>query len=301
MNSSTDSYSDSDGSLLTYSSSSSETDDEIDLTKWTTTPTINGNSFQFVGNREVLVGKARSPIDFYNYVLPQHLVQIIVPSNERTNERIARYYNTLMALKWHDKKYVRILSTYHKNDTTIIQKHQIQIEKPTCVHEYNDTMCGVDIADQLIAAYSIPRKRLKTYYRKICMVLLDFAILNSYELYKIKTQQTSNTAMTQLQFHIALVRSLLEQNLDDNLPGHLVKRGRPSNEPTPARLISRHFPSFIPLTENKQKLARRCYVCTHPQNQINRARHESRFECTLCHVALCVDPCFRIYHTVLNF
>ncbi|CAF1690820.1 unnamed protein product, partial [Adineta ricciae] len=58
----------------------------------------------------------------------------------RKNERIARYYNKLMALKCHDKKYVHMLSTYHKNDTTIIQKHQIQIEKPTCIHEYNDTM-----------------------------------------------------------------------------------------------------------------------------------------------------------------
>ncbi|CAF1645190.1 unnamed protein product [Adineta ricciae] len=208
----------------------------------------------------------------------------------RKNERIARYYNKLMALKWHDKKYVHMLSTYYKNDTTIIQKHQIQIEKRTCIHEYNDTMGGVDMTDQLTAAYSIPRKRLKKYYKKIFMVLLDFAILNSYQLYKIKTQETSNTLMTQLQFRIALVRSLLEQNLDDNLPGHLVKRGRPSNEPTPARLSSRHFPSFIPSTGNKQNPTRRCYVCSHTQNQINRIRHESRFECTICNVALCVDP-----------
>ncbi len=107
--------------------------------------------------------------------------------------------------------------------------------------------------------------------------------------------------MTQLQFRIALVRSLLEQNLKDNLPGHLVRRGRPSNEPTPARLLSRHFPSFIPPTENKQHPTRRCYVCTHTQNEINRTRHESRFECVDCNVALCVDPCFRIYYTVLNF
>lgn len=53
-----------------------------------------------------------------------------------------------------------------KNDTTIIQKHQIQIEKPTCIHEYNDTIGDVDMTDQLTAAYSIPRKRLKSIIRK---------------------------------------------------------------------------------------------------------------------------------------
>ncbi|CAF4506482.1 unnamed protein product [Rotaria sp. Silwood2] len=219
----------------------------------------------------------------------------------KKNERIARYYNKMMALKWRDRKYVHMLSTYHTNNTTIIQKGQTQVEKPTCVYEYNNTMGGVDMTDQLMATYSIPRKGLKKYYKKIFMILLDLSILNSYHLYKVKTQQTSNNVMTQLQFRIALVRSLLEQNLQDNLPGHLVKRGRPSNEPTPARLVSRHFPSLIPPTENKQRPARRCYVCSHTENKSNRTRRESRFECTICNVGLYVDPCFRVYHTLLDF
>ncbi|CAF1521639.1 unnamed protein product [Adineta ricciae] len=88
MNSSTDSYSDSDDSLLAYSTSSSETDDEIDVTKWTTTPTINRDPFQLVGNREVLVEKAQSPIDFWNHVFPQHLVQIIVHETNQYAENI---------------------------------------------------------------------------------------------------------------------------------------------------------------------------------------------------------------------
>jgi len=107
--------------------------------------------------------------------------------------------------------------------------------------------------------------------------------------------------MTQLQFRIALVRSLLEQNLQNDLSKHSVRRGRPSNEPTPIRLISRHFPSLIPPTESKQHPTRRCYVCAHTKNESNRTRSESRYECTICDVALCVDPCFRVYHTSLNF
>jgi hypothetical protein len=78
-------------------------------------------------------------------------------------------------------------------------------------------------------------------------------------------------------------------------------RGRPSNEPTPTRLVSRHFPFFIPPTENKQYPTRRCYVCAHTQNEFNRTRSESGYECTICNIAFCVDPCFRVYHTLINF
>ncbi len=167
-----------------------------------------------------------------------------------------------MALKWLDKKYVHILSTYHENNTTIIQKRQIEVEKPTCIHEYNDTMGGIDRADQLIVPYCIPRQRLRKYYKKILMILLDLAILNAYHLYKIQTQETSHDVMTQLQFRIVLARSLLEQNLQDNLARNLVRIGRPSSEPTPARLVGRHFPSLIPPRKNKHLPTRRCFVCS---------------------------------------
>jgi hypothetical protein len=248
---------------------------------------------ELVKRKTDAIGTVRSnrkslPLDFKNAKL-------------KKGERIVRYYKKVMALKWYDKKYVHMLSTYHENTTTIIHKRQSQIEKPTCVQEYNNSKGGTDITNQMLASYYIPRQRLKKYYKKIFMVLLDLAVLNSYHLYKITTEETSSIAMTQLKFRIALVRSLLEQNLRNDLSKHSVRRGRPSNEPTPIRLISRHFLSFIPPTESKQHPTRCCYVCAHTKSESNRTRSESRYECTICDVALCVDPCFRVYHTSLNF
>jgi hypothetical protein len=107
------------------------------------------------------------------------------------------------------------------------------MKKPICVHEHN-TMNEVDLIDQMLAPYCIPRKRLKKYYKKIFMILFDFSILNSNLLYKIHIQETSGDVMTQLQFRIALARSLLTQNSQNNLPIQLVRRETPSNEPTPA-------------------------------------------------------------------
>ena len=86
-----------------------------------------------------------------------------------------------------------------------------------------------------------------------------------------------------------------------DIPRHLVRIGRPSSEPTPARLVGRYFPSLIPQSENKQLPTRRCFVSSQTEKKTNRTRHESRYECTICEVGLRVDPCFRIYHTLLKF
>ena len=62
MISSNDSHSDIDNSLSTSSSSLLDTDDEIDLTKWTATPTVSRDPFRFVGSREVQVKGVEIPI-----------------------------------------------------------------------------------------------------------------------------------------------------------------------------------------------------------------------------------------------
>ena len=62
MISSNDSYSDTDNSLSTSSSSLLDADDEIDLNKWTATPTVSREPFRFIGSLEVRVKGAEIPI-----------------------------------------------------------------------------------------------------------------------------------------------------------------------------------------------------------------------------------------------
>ena len=88
MISSNDSYSDTDNSSSTSNSSISDTDDEIDSTKWTVTPTVNRDPFQFVSNREVLVKGAQTPIEYWNYIFPKDLVQTIVYETNRYAENV---------------------------------------------------------------------------------------------------------------------------------------------------------------------------------------------------------------------
>ena len=76
------------------------------------------------------------------------------------------------------------------------------------------------------------------------------------------------------------------------------KPGRPSNVPHPLRLTERHFPEYVPPTEKKANPTRQCVVCSKKRDANGKKiRRESRYCCLVCDVALCVTPCFKIYHT----
>ncbi|CAF3703066.1 unnamed protein product [Rotaria sp. Silwood1] len=84
----------SKNSFLTSSSSSFDNDDKIDVTKWTVTPTVNRDPFQFVDNRETLVNDAQTPIEFWNYIFPENLVEFIVSETNRYAENICNNSNS---------------------------------------------------------------------------------------------------------------------------------------------------------------------------------------------------------------
>ena len=56
-----------------------------------------------------------------------------------------------------------------------------------------------------------------------------------------------------------------------------------------------HFPEEIPPTSCNSKPQRRCHVC-----YTNKQRKQTHFMCKECDKALCVSPCFKIYHTKKN-
>ncbi|KAJ4450249.1 hypothetical protein ANN_01668 [Periplaneta americana] len=86
-----------------------------------------------------------------------------------------------MAIRWKDKKDI-LLSTIH-NPEMVVKNVDL---KPKVVTDYNDTMGGVDHVDQHLAAYPVPRKRRKRYYKKIFFHLLELALWNFYILYTKK-------------------------------------------------------------------------------------------------------------------
>jgi hypothetical protein len=87
---------------------------------------------ELVKRKTDAVGTARLnrkslPLDFKNVKL-------------KKGEQIVRYYKTM-----------------------IVQEIQSQVEKPTCVQEYNNSKYGTNITNKMLAPYCIPRQRLKKY------------------------------------------------------------------------------------------------------------------------------------------
>ncbi|XP_068082602.1 piggyBac transposable element-derived protein 4-like [Anabrus simplex] len=72
--------------------------------------------------------------------------------------------------------------------------------------------------------------------------------------------------------------------------------GRRSVDNTVPRLTERHFLQRISPTASKARPQKRCVVC-YKQGK----RKESVYWCPDCETFLCVEECFKIYHTKLNF
>lgn len=152
---------------------------------------------------------------------------------------------------------------------------------------------GVDKVDQHLADYPITRKRGKKYYKKIFFHMLEHALWNSFVLYKKK-----GGLKTHLQFRMDLITKIIEAYCSTEAQ----TKGRPSSLPNPLRMTERHFPDYIPPTDKKENPTRVCQVCSRTKDRNGKKiRKESRYWCADCEVALCVAPCFRIFHTKTNF
>uniref|UniRef100_A0A0K0E1W0 PiggyBac transposable element-derived protein 4 n=1 Tax=Strongyloides stercoralis TaxID=6248 RepID=A0A0K0E1W0_STRER len=191
----------------------------------------------------------------------------------------------ITVLRWRDKKYVSLLSSIHTANCSETDKKVI---KPAIVMNYNLTMGGVDKADQALVCYPTTRKRQKRYYVTIFRHLLDIAIWNAFILRKKQLPNIDNYDFRMNlveriieKFHVTAPRSAKRQKLQSDCP---------------LRLTARHFPDLVPSTSSKKNASRKCIVCSK-----TKVRRETRYQCNECDVGLCVQPCFRKYHTADKF
>lgn len=208
----------------------------------------------------------------------------------------ARCTDTLLAVKWHDKREVHMLSTIH--DPIMVATGKIDrksgepIFKPECVLKYNESMGAVDKTDMQISFNESARKSLK-WYKKFFFHLLDISVLNSYILYQMVTGKKPQLG----KFRLEVIRQLLEEH---HTPRTQSKGGRPSLGENPLRLTERHFCTFIPPTANKQHPQRQCYVCMHTCRRPKK-RKDTRYCCMSCDLGLCFPQCFEDFHTINKF
>jgi len=208
----------------------------------------------------------------------------------KKGELVVQHSGPVSILKWKYKKDVTMISTYHGEETRMKRtKCRQENHKPVSVLDYNENMGGVDLKDQLLQPYLLERKKITKWYIKLFSRLLNTTVLNCMVICRANSGQNK---IDHFKFRVELVQALLIEHGSESVRKFQDHHSTDKNVP---RLLERHFPERTPLTEKKARPTRRvvCYK--------NNRRKETVFWCLECEAALCVEECFKAFHTKLNF
>lgn len=200
--------------------------------------------------------------------------------------------------QWQDTKTVHVLSTAFSPSTAtkVSRKHRdgtvADTNCPLTVMQYTRRMGGVDRFDQRRECYSVSRRSYRWWLR-IFYFLLDAAVVNAHLLFN---SINPGKQLNQLAFRNKVFRGLVsnyssrERRTSYDVQFQPNRKHAASNKalsvPDEVRLqqVGVHMP------EQMEKF-RRCRLCSSKTNN-----KRSRIQCNICHVPLCVHPCFRKFH-----
>lgn len=130
--------------------------------------------------------------------------------------------------------------------------------KPTYAIDYNHSMRMIENIDMLISPVICIHKPVKCY-KKVFFALLNFAVLNSYNVYEVDT----SSHITFANFQLELARQMITKYKKIQ---PTQKGSHPSSGDVPFCLVDRHFPSMVPSKEENISNCRGAYhVCSHIQ------------------------------------
>lgn len=201
-------------------------------------------------------------------------------SELRPGEIVYSHTHDLLVFLWRDENLICVISTYHPMEVDAIEKYGDRRFKPQAVLDYNSLMGGVDKKEQLLSVYPIERIRNQVWFQKIFRRLLNVSILNSHILFRCRESN-----ITQRAFRKNLAEALITVFRPPQPPRKEVKTlSVAENRP---RLAGNHF-----IVRGKSKYT----VCVWCRSIKTRTR--TIYRCEQCNVALCLEICFKNYHTV---
>lgn len=197
-----------------------------------------------------------------------------------------RYSPPLMALKWHDKKDIYMLSTIHGNTMGPSMREDratgLPKMKPSCVFDYSNNMGSVDTADMLLSSLQCIRKTIK-WYKKLFLHIVDMHLLNAFFTYK-KVHSSPNLHFAQ--FQLQLIRQIIQKyNSHQVLERPLSNRNMNGN---PLRILPANSAAHMPTLLDKRLKCKQC--------AFEKKRRDTKYTCVVCKVHLCPAPCFMKYH-----
>lgn len=136
--------------------------------------------------------------------LPNELRDTRVASNEVAEWRSGN----LLCVKFRDgnKDSVHLISTTcSAGFTPTANRRGERVMRPNTVNEYNKIMGGVDLKDTKLYAY-LSERRTEKWTTKVAFYFFGTAMLNSYIIYKLHTEET---VMPRLKFMLSIIDELV--------------------------------------------------------------------------------------------
>lgn len=199
-----------------------------------------------------------------------------------------RQRDKMVATVWYDKRPVYFLSTAHNavGTATVNRRtgsgERIPVACPPAVKAYTSAMGGVDRSNRETREYTISRKS-KKWWMRMFFYLVDTSIFNAFVLYH-STPNVPN--LTILEFRESLMQALCAD---------YAARGTKADHISPTSAEGKGHGHYHNLSHwpKYQKQSRDCHQCS----KRSQKRKKSSYICEKCGVTLCVDNCFKLFHT----
>ncbi|CAH2100874.1 unnamed protein product [Euphydryas editha] len=157
-------------------------------------------------------------------------------------------------------------------------------------------MGGVNRFDHLRCSYDVSRRSKKWWFR-LFYFCIDLCIVNSFLLYT--TNKRVHNPLFQLHFRLSLARGLIngytsiKRSLESE-PQYLKKKPKMSNNSQKKIGVDKEIRLSNVGIHKHEKIEtwRRCRMCSTKTNN-----KRSKIQCSTCKVALCVVPCFDLFHS----
>jgi hypothetical protein len=196
--------------------------------------------------------------------------------------------NNSVATIWQDKRPVRFLSTCCEPEGDEMVKRRrkkegvLSLNCPPAAKLYTKYMGGVDRSDRMVRTYSVSRQSRKWWFR-LFYYFLDMAVANSFILYN---NSANRDKLNELDYVKQLSLALIGTFSGDKKVQPGPQRKRKKTPSIPRFQAGNHWPKLTKKTEI-------CEQCS----ALGSQRHRSKYICEGCSVHLCIDKCFKLYHT----
>lgn len=222
----------------------------------------------------------------------------------------------LLYVKWLDAREVTVCSTIHKAYSGDMIKRWIKnhdgtlssqaIPIPEAVLEYNKYMGRVDLSATLLKHFTRTKTTMK-WYRKLFLLFVDIAVVNSYIMHKELLKGKQQKALTQKKFREILCQELVD--FGSEVPSSPVEAPGPGEVRDPDEASQEEeqghcYPVTLVDTSasakrDKASFGRRhCVLCLQ-----NKKYSKTIYKCGFCNVALCITAdrlCFTKWHELMD-